>query len=51
MKFMLNVWAAFFARHKPVSTMANPACMNMTRKPVTNVHTTLIENMLWTTRS
>ena len=33
MKFMDIVWPAFFARHRPVSTSANPACMNMTRKP------------------
>ena len=30
---MLIVWAEFFARHSPVSTIANPACMNITRKP------------------
>ena len=33
MKFMLIVCAAFLARQKPVSTIAKPACMNMTRKP------------------
>ena len=42
MKFMPKVWAAFLARVKPVSTMANPACMNITRKPVMSVHTKLI---------
>src|SRR5882724_2954575 len=42
MKFMVNVWAAFLARVNPVSTMAKPACMNMTRKPVIRVHTKLI---------
>ena len=36
-KFIMYVWLAFFTRHKPDSTMANPACMNMTRKPVTRV--------------
>ena len=36
-KFIMYVWFAFFTRHKPDSTMANPACMNMTRKPVTSV--------------
>ena len=36
---MLMVWAAFFARHMPVSTNANPACMNITRKPAISVHT------------
>ncbi len=31
MKFIDIVWAAFLPRIKPVSTNANPACMNMTR--------------------
>lgn len=31
MKFIIMVWAADFARVKPVSTNAKPACMNMTR--------------------
>ncbi len=51
MKFMLNVCDAFLARHSPVSTIAKPACMNITRKPVINVQTMLIENRLWTIRS
>ena len=51
MKFMLIVWAAFFARHRPVSTIANPACMNITRKPAISAHTMLIENRLWAMRS
>ena len=38
------VWAAFFARVSPVSTSAKPACMNMTRNPVTSVHTMLIDS-------
>src|SRR6266571_7915351 len=42
MKFIVKVCAAFLARVKPVSTMANPACMNITRKPVTRVHTKLM---------
>src|SRR5881628_2089386 len=42
MKFIANVCAAFFARVKPVSTIAKPACMNITRKPVTSVHTKLM---------
>ena len=37
MNFMAMVWATLFDRHSPVSTMAKPACMNMTRKPVTKV--------------
>src|SRR6266436_9725603 len=40
-KFIMYVWLAFFTRHKPDSTMANPACMNMTRKPHTSVQTKL----------
>src|SRR3569832_131053 len=38
MKFIAIVWATFLARTRPVSTSANPACMNMTRKPATSVH-------------
>ena len=46
MKFMLIVWAAFLARVKPVSTIANPACMNMTRKPASSVQTKLMAILL-----
>ena len=46
MKFIDIVCDAFFARIRPVSTSANPACMNMTRKPVISVQTKLIENRL-----
>src|SRR5881392_508446 len=42
MKFIVIVCAAFLARVNPVSTIANPACMNITRNPGTNVHTKLI---------
>jgi hypothetical protein len=42
MKFMVMVCAAFLARVNPVSTIAKPACMNITRNPATNVHTKLI---------
>ena len=42
MKFMAIVCPAFFACVKPVSAIANPACMNMTRKPQTSVQTKLI---------
>ena len=51
MKFMAIVCDAFFARPKPASTMAKPACMNITKKPAINVHTKLIENRLWAMRS
>ena len=49
MKFIIMVWLAFLARHRPVSTIANPACMNMTRKPVTSVQTKLIAILFWPT--
>src|SRR6266699_3358653 len=42
MKFMVIVCAAFLARVNPVSTIAKPACMNITRNPATSVHTKLI---------
>ena len=51
MKFMLIVCIAFLARVKPVSTSAKPACMNMTRKPVTSSHVKLIPRRFWSTRS
>jgi hypothetical protein len=51
MKFIDMVCAAFFARVKPVSTIAKPACMNITRKPVSSVHMMLIETLLWPTVS
>ena len=43
---MAEVCAEFLARHRPVSTMANPACINMTRKPPMRTHTMLIEKTL-----
>src|SRR5712691_6412948 len=46
MKFIVMVWAAFFARVKPVSTSAKPACMNITRKPATSVQTKLMATVL-----
>src|SRR2546422_4515252 len=51
MKFIIIVCATFFARVKPVSTSAKPACMNMTRKPVSKVHMTLIDTRLWPAKS
>ena len=39
MKFIVMVWPAFLARVKPVSTIAKPSCMNITRKPATSVQT------------
>ena len=41
MKFIIMVWLAFLARHSPASTTANPACMNMIRKPQSSVHAKL----------
>src|SRR5437867_12512297 len=49
MKFIIMVWLEFFARASPVSTMANPACMNMTRKPVTSVQTKFVAIRFWPT--
>ena len=49
MKFMLIVWSALFARVKPVSTSAKPACMNMTRKPVTSSQVKLMPSRFWST--
>src|SRR2546428_10831966 len=46
MKFMAMVCGAFFARVKPVSTSAKPACMNITRKPATSVQTKLMATVL-----
>ena len=42
MKFMAIVCPAFLARVKPVSAIAKPACMNMTRNPQTSVQTMLM---------
>ena len=44
-KFIMYVWFAFFTRVSPDSTMAKPACMNMTRKPQTRVQTKLIATL------
>src|SRR5260221_4804044 len=49
MKFVAMTCAALLARHRPVSTSAKPACMNITRKPVTSVQTMLMETLLWAT--
>src|SRR6202171_3910787 len=38
---MPMVLTAFLARVKPVSTIANPTCMNMTRKPAMSTHARL----------
>src|SRR5258708_1963371 len=54
MKFIIMVWFAFLARHRPVSTMANPACINMTKNPLTRVQTKLIAILFcpaWFTKS
>ncbi len=51
MKFIDIVCAAFFARQNPVSTIAKPACMNMTRKPVISVQTMLMAILLCPTAS
>src|SRR5258708_39112828 len=47
MKFIIIVWLAFLTRHRPVSTIAKPACMNMTRNPHTKVQTKLTAILFW----
>ncbi len=37
-------------RHRPDSTMAKPACMNITRKPHSSVHTKLMAILFWPAR-
>ena len=37
-RFIAIVLTAFFERVKPVSTIANPSCMNITRKPAISSH-------------
>src|SRR5271168_2859505 len=37
-RFIAMVLTAFLERVKPVSTIANPSCMNITRKPATSSH-------------
>ena len=37
-KFVLTTCAACFARQKPVSTSANPACMKITSTALTMIH-------------
>ena len=41
--FIIIMWAAFFARVRPVTRNANPTCMNSTRKPVMSTHVKLID--------
>src|SRR5258708_39435324 len=38
MKVMAMVLTAFLLRVRPVSTMANPTCMNITRKALSRTH-------------
>src|SRR5271166_5782724 len=42
-KFIAMVLTAFLERVKPVSTIANPSCMNITRNPATSSHARLSE--------
>src|ERR1035441_76829 len=37
-KFIAMVLTAFLERVNPVSTIANPSCMNITRNPATSSH-------------
>jgi hypothetical protein len=50
-KFIAIVWATFLALVRPVSTMAKPACINMTRNPASRVHIIFIATLLWPTAS
>src|SRR5881227_3070549 len=47
--FIIIVWAAFFARVKPVSTRAKPACMNSTRMPPSISQVMLIDVRFFST--
>ncbi len=49
MKFVIMTCIALFARQKPVSTIAKPACMNITMKPVTSTQTKLTAMRFWLT--
>jgi hypothetical protein len=40
-KFVDTTWAACFARQKPVSTRANPACMKITSMAPMTTHSRL----------
>src|SRR6266511_2632126 len=51
MKLVIITWAAFFLRQKPVSTRAKPACMNITRNPVTRVQAKLMAILFLPTAS
>src|SRR5271165_3021792 len=42
-RFIAIVLTAFFDRVNPVSTIANPSCMNITRKPAISSHARLSE--------
>src|SRR5216683_5138254 len=42
-KFIAIVLTAFLARVKPVSSIAKPSCMNITRKPVISTQARLSE--------
>src|SRR6266852_5863595 len=42
-RFIAMVLTAFLERVNPVSTIANPSCMNITRKPATSSHARLSE--------
>ena len=51
MKFIAIVCVAFLARQNPVSTIANPACMNITRNPASRVQTMFNEILVCPTVS
>src|SRR6056297_3245465 len=47
-RFFMIIFPALFALVKPISTMANPACMKNTRNAATSIQTTLIALILET---
>lgn len=46
-KFVLTTWAACFARQKPVSTRAKPACMKMTSTAPMTIQRLLSPRSVW----
>ena len=44
MKFFITMFAVFFARVKPASTSAKPACIRNTRIPAITIHSVSTDN-------
>ena len=45
MMFLVRIFTLFFARHKPVSTSANPGCIANTRIAPSKIHRLLTVNI------